>query len=639
MGTAQAQVVSLRDTVGRASGSIVGSFTKIALAAGAVVLAVKGIKNAIVGPLTLAAELESTTVSFATLLGSADAATGVLKDLQRFSASTPFQFPEIANSAKALTAFGVGTDELIPSLTKIGDIAAGLGIPFEQLSEIYGKIKVQNTVFNNDLNQLQNKGIPIVGELAKEFGVSNDAIKKMASEGKISFKDIEKVFSNMTAEGSMFGGGMEALAGTLSGVWSTMKDNLNLVLTEIGTEIAEIFDLRSAVTGMTAGFQSMKDMVIGFFQTVKSFMPVITGVKDAWLAQMNVLKTLGTTILGSVRTGFSKAFDIGEAVNGAIGWIEFLKGIFTGLSDFIVSIRPILTQTFTIVGTLVKIIYENVMLGVDALKELGKSAISILPSFEKMRDNILGGLIRIEFNIRNAGKIWQSWQATAALSMSIIGDEIKYLFNSGIELIRWFSDNWYEIFADMFNYTITVFQNIGKNIYDFFANLGGIISGSVSLNDIWTPLADGFESTLKELPNIAAREMSETTLALANELNQIDRDLRQSYSEFYNERMGELLAPPDLIEAVEEAEDEIKKVLDNISSEVTTAVEEVAKQQNPFSDIAEFGSQAARDTLLRFYGQTKNDPNKKLEDINNKQLNRLDAIAAKEPVQLVEVNF
>jgi len=638
MGVAQNHVVSLRDTVGKASGSIIGSFSKIALAAGAVVLAIKGIQNAVVGPIKLAAELEATTVSFATLLGSADAAKGVLKDLQRFSASTPFAFREISDSAKALTAFGVGTDELIPSLTKIGDIAAGLGIPFEQLSEIYGKIKVQNTVFNNDLNQLQNKGIPIVGELAKEFGVSNDAIKKMASEGKISFKDIEKVFSNMTAEGSMFGGGMEALAGTLSGVWSTMKDNLNLVLTDIGTQIAEIFDLRSVVTGMTEGFQSARNLVGGFFEQVKAFLPVMNAFKNAWLEQLNLFKTIGSTVLGGLTAGFKRAFNIGDSIQSAVGWIEFLQSGFAKVTEFVIGIQPIVEQVFTVVGLYIKTAVDVVGTLISSLGSLGGKAISILPSFEQARDFILGALVTVEFGLRNLTNIWEMWRAKSILALLKVGDEIDYLTSSGLELLRWFADNWYEIFTDMFNMTVSIFKNIGKNIYNFFANIGGLISGTTSLSDIWTPLTDGFEATLKELPNIANREASELTKFMQKHVNDIQQELGESYLKFYDERMGELLAPPQLIEAIEKTEDEVKKILNSVPDDISKSIEDVAKT-NPFSDIAEFGSQAARDTLLRFYGQTKNDPNKKLEDINNKQLNRLDAIAAKEPVQLVEVNF
>ena len=45
-----------------------------------------------------------------------------------------------------------------------------------QIAELYGKARVQGRLFAEDINQLTGRGIPIIGELAKQFGVSDSQV-------------------------------------------------------------------------------------------------------------------------------------------------------------------------------------------------------------------------------------------------------------------------------------------------------------------------------------------------------------------------------------------------------------------------------------------------------------------------------
>src|SRR5262245_34147072 len=77
----------------------------------------------------LAAAWESLAVSFKVMLGDGDKASKLLADIRDFAAATPFELGELANASKALLAFGVTPDDLIPTLRQVGDVASGLGIP------------------------------------------------------------------------------------------------------------------------------------------------------------------------------------------------------------------------------------------------------------------------------------------------------------------------------------------------------------------------------------------------------------------------------------------------------------------------------------------------------------------------------
>ena len=86
-----------------------------------------GLKNAVIGSFQLAAALEQTTVGFTTMLGSGEAAQGMLNDLRAFAAKTPVQCEDLTKAASRMIAMGTAAEDVIPTLTAVGDAAAGSG--------------------------------------------------------------------------------------------------------------------------------------------------------------------------------------------------------------------------------------------------------------------------------------------------------------------------------------------------------------------------------------------------------------------------------------------------------------------------------------------------------------------------------
>ena len=242
----------------KGAGSSMGMLDKY-IAGGAIATGIYNIGKA---ALSASAEMENQKVAFTTMLGSAEHANSLLKDMTSFAASTPFQLPEIVNAGKQMLAFGFTASEVIPTLTSLGDVAAGLSIPLNDLTAIYGKIKTQNKIMGDDLLQLGGRGIPIVDELAKSFNVSKESISKMASEGKIKFADLEKVMGNLTGAGSKFGGLMSAQSKTLGGQWSNFNDQLTKTLTIMGDQMAPIAkDTLSLIQLIGAGFTKINGLM------------------------------------------------------------------------------------------------------------------------------------------------------------------------------------------------------------------------------------------------------------------------------------------------------------------------------------------------------------------------------------------
>lgn len=271
-----------------ALGGLVGYVT------GPVGLAMAGIGGtaAIGGMLSLAAQIEQTEVQFKTLLGSAEAAKQMIADLQQFAASTPFQVEGLADSAKVLLAFGTANEQVLPTLKILGDVAAATGNQVNELANIYGKVKARGALMTEQLDQFNERAIPVGAKLAEMFGVSEAAIRDMASKGQISFGDLQTALQAMTQEGGIAFNGMKDQSTTLGGLWSTLKDNITLALTEIGGAMVEGFDLKDMVANFTDFVQKIRgewlpSIVDGFRWMGNNIIrPVFSAI--GWMSEMFV---------------------------------------------------------------------------------------------------------------------------------------------------------------------------------------------------------------------------------------------------------------------------------------------------------------------------------------------------------------
>jgi len=279
-------------------------------------LAIDGARKAIdllSTPLALSADLEQTAVSFEVLLGSAEKSKDMMESLRDFAASTPFQFPEISSSAKKLIAFGQSADSIVPTLTRLGNLSAGLGVPFEDLANLFGKARVAGRVMTEDLNQFSERGINVMAILAEKYGVTTAEVRNMASQGKLSFADLEYSIKKMTDEGGQFFGLMAKQSKTLGGVWSTLKDNVSMVLTDLGDELVKTFDLKNSINSFTKYIQGAKPAIVEF---VKSLAPLGESILQGVINLSSGFATLvqGIAPLVSVLADLAKYLGVGGPI-------------------------------------------------------------------------------------------------------------------------------------------------------------------------------------------------------------------------------------------------------------------------------------------------------------------------------------
>ena len=193
-------------------------------------------------------ESQQLEVAFTTMLQSEEKATALMAQLTETAAITPFGLQDVAGGAKQLLAYGVAAENVNDNLIMLGDIAAGLSIPLNDLVYLYGTTMTQGRMFTQDLRQFQGRGIPLADELAKQFGVTKDKVGDLVTTGKVGFDEMHKALVAMTSAGGKFGGLMEAQSKTIKGQISNIEDAIDVMFNQIGQKNEGLINTSLSIT-------------------------------------------------------------------------------------------------------------------------------------------------------------------------------------------------------------------------------------------------------------------------------------------------------------------------------------------------------------------------------------------------------
>lgn len=268
-------------------------------------------------PVKLAADAESTAAAFETLAGSAGAAGKLLNDLQSFSAATPFQQDDLNEAARQLLAFGRGVDQVLGDLQVLGDIAAGTQKPILDFVDIFGKVKASGVASLADINRLGDRGVPIYRLLAEVMGVAESEIRGLAGASKIGFAEIQQALMRATQEGELFAGGMERQSKTINGLWSTLKDNISIVLKQVGEQINKSLSIKQLLASAITLLQTFGGLAVEaakWSRAIAATVAVLVGLRIAMLAIAGAQKLIAAGMV------------IIQSLSGPRGWAALAAG-------------------------------------------------------------------------------------------------------------------------------------------------------------------------------------------------------------------------------------------------------------------------------------------------------------------------
>ncbi len=172
----------------------------------------------------IAASRETDLISFTTLMGSEDIATDYLEQIKTMSNSTPFLYDDLTSTFKTLLAYGTELDDILPSITSVGDAGAALGLSTDDISTLATALGQMTSTDKSSLEYIKlltERGISAIDWLAERDSISVADVYENISAGIYSGKETAEFFTSMMNEA--YGGSMELQSQTTSGLASTLE--------------------------------------------------------------------------------------------------------------------------------------------------------------------------------------------------------------------------------------------------------------------------------------------------------------------------------------------------------------------------------------------------------------------------------
>lgn len=189
-------------------------------------------------------ELQNVQVAMTNMLGSAEKAAAFVKELQDFAAHTPFEFNDVTKASQKFLAFGFTAEQIIPTLTAVGDAAAGVGAGQDGVNRLtiaLGQIAAKGKLASQEMMQITELGIPAWQLLADKLGTDVATAQDMVTKRMVdSQMALDALVSGME---SRYGGMMAQQSSTVLGTWSNLMDGIGQVASQTGLAISDALNL------------------------------------------------------------------------------------------------------------------------------------------------------------------------------------------------------------------------------------------------------------------------------------------------------------------------------------------------------------------------------------------------------------
>lgn len=306
--------------IGMSMDDLSSNLTKV----GAVGAAVGGITALVTkGFIEQAGAMEQNKIAFTTMLGSQEKAIQLLDEMSQFAARTPFNLPDIVNAGKQLLAYGFAQKDVIATTEMLGNVAAGLNIPIGDIIYLFGTLRAQGRAYTKDINQFTARGIPILDQLAKQYGVTTKEVFKFVEEGKVGFEDVEKAFESMTGKSGLFFNLMDKQSKSTLGTWSNFQDSITRLQVTMGEAL---------LPTVVELLQGLIPLVAKVGEWAKANPEIVKGMVAAGLA----IGAIGVVLI-----------TIGAVIPPIIAAVTLLSAAFTTIGAVVGAAAAILAAFFT----------------------------------------------------------------------------------------------------------------------------------------------------------------------------------------------------------------------------------------------------------------------------------------------------
>lgn len=424
-------------------------------------------------------QMESYTTNFATLLGSTEAAVKKVDELKKMAAATPFGMADLASATQTLLNFQVPAQKATTILQQLGDISLGNSEKLQSLATVFGQVSSAGKLTGQDLMQFINAGFNPLNEIAKKTGESMEQLRDRMSKGGISVQEVEQAFISATSAGGQFFNGMQAASQTMTGLFSTLKDNVTSLIGSVFQPLTDsiktsllpmaigyISDLTTAfqTQGLSGMMQAATTIIQGLLSQVQSGGPQVINTVFSFLQEMigqisamaPQLVSTAATLITSFMQGLHNTIPLimpviqqiaPLIVQTIISWrmeminmgLQVIFAIAQGIADNVDKIVDSIVQNVeAILKTITDNIEQFVEAGIKIIIALGEGLIKCIPKLVEALPTIISAIVNgliehlpeiLNVGVRIVEGLWEGICSMADWLWSQITDWIGGIFD------------------------------------------------------------------------------------------------------------------------------------------------------------------------------------------------------------------
>jgi tape measure domain-containing protein len=241
------------------------------LAAGA--WAVGQIKTYVMEVISAKSAQDGFVASMEQMLGSRLKAEELNAKLINIALKSPFDIVQLQEVTKKLQGMGVETEKIIPYINMLGDISAIVGTQkLPLIAKALTDVQSKHTLMAQEIRQFTDNGVPLYDLLAKSMQKPVEEIRKLATEHKIVFEDVEKALMQATQKGGIYYNQMATQSEQLGGKITNLNDLFTIGKAKVG----DYFE-----NGIRAGIKTMGSFIQETIGSVNAIERTITSLKAA----------------------------------------------------------------------------------------------------------------------------------------------------------------------------------------------------------------------------------------------------------------------------------------------------------------------------------------------------------------------
>ena len=237
------------------------------------------------------AQIESYTVGFTNMLGSAEAAQQAIDQIQQDAARTPFSVEALTQANQLLIGAGENATYAEKTIMALGNAVSATGGSNEELSRMAANLQQIANVGKAsaiDIKQFAYAGINIYGLLADYTGKSTTEVQNMT----ISYDLLTQALQAASEEGGRYYNSMDTQSQTMNGRVSTLKDNVKqlagLMTGDLSSGVGQVIEKLNEMTVAAIeaykqdGWWGMADAALSTIGPINKVKEAIEGVLGAW---------------------------------------------------------------------------------------------------------------------------------------------------------------------------------------------------------------------------------------------------------------------------------------------------------------------------------------------------------------------